>query len=66
MNTFTITKESGSVVSCVREIPENPQGIESIKHSDLSGQKVLRNGQIIIRRNGEEYNIIGIKVKGER
>ena len=46
--------------------PENPQGIESIKHSDLSGQKVLRNGQIIIRRNGEEYNIIGIKVKGER
>ena len=46
--------------------PENPQGIESIKHSDLSGQKVLRNGQIIIRRNGEEYNIIGIRVKGER
>lgn len=41
--------------------PDNTQDIETIKDEGL-GTKVLRNGQIIIRRNGEEYNIMGIKL----
>ena len=40
------------------------QSIETVTGDRLpvTGQKILRNGQIIIRRNGEEYNVIGIKL----
>lgn len=41
--------------------PESTQSVETI-NDEVCGQKVLRNGQIIIRRNGEEYNIIGTKL----
>lgn len=41
--------------------PEPMHSIETI-NDEVCGQKVLRNGQIIIRRNGEEYNIIGTKL----
>ena len=43
--------------------PENPQGIESIQPSDISSQKLLRDGKIIILRNGHEYSITGQIVK---
>ena len=43
--------------------PENPQGIESIQPSDISSQKMLRDGKIIILRNGHEYSITGQIVK---
>ena len=44
--------------------PENPQGIETVTDEGLqvTGEKFVRDGQIIIRRNGEEYNIIGTKL----
>lgn len=41
---------------------ESTQGIEEVQRDNVQGTKVLRNGQIIIRRNGEEYNIIGTKL----
>ena len=41
---------------------ESTQGIENVQGDNVQGTKVLRNGQIIIRRNGEEYNIIGTKL----
>ena len=42
--------------------PESTQSIEEVQRDNVQGTKVLRNGQIIIRRNGEEYNIIGTKL----
>ena len=44
--------------------PENTQGMEEVTGYGLpvTGTKILRDGQIIIRRNGEEYNIIGTKL----
>lgn len=44
--------------------PENTQGVETVMGEGLqvTGEKILRNGQIIIRRNGEEYNIMGTKL----
>ena len=56
--------QSFSCPSASDEIePDGGQGIESVQSSDVSGQKELRDGQIIIRRNGEAYTIMGIKVE---
>ena len=38
-------------------------GVESIQNSAISSQKVLRDGQLIIIRNGVEYNAAGQMVK---
>ena len=45
--------------------PEHWQGVETVMGDGLqvTGEKILRNGQLIIRRNGEEYNVMGIKVE---
>ncbi len=48
---------------------ENPdpidmgQGIESIPHSASHIQKVLRDGQIIIKREDREFNVLGTEVR---
>lgn len=36
------------------------EGIESIQQSDIRIQKVLRDGQVIIVREGKEYNVLGM------
>lgn len=38
-------------------------GVESILPSEVSNQKVLRNGQLFILRNGMEYNANGALIK---
>ena len=38
------------------------QGIESIQDSEVRIQKVLRNGQVIIVRDGKEYSILGVRL----
>ena len=38
-------------------------GVESIQNSAISSQKVLRDGQLIIIRNGVEYNAAGQMIK---
>lgn len=44
--------------------PENPQGIEPILDASLQrGEKVLRNGQLLIRRGGNVYTITGQIIK---
>jgi len=44
--------------------PEDWQGVETVNGEWVNGEwmKVIRDGQLIIRRNGEEYNIMGIKL----
>ena len=41
--------------------PENPQGIEKVMGDGLpvTGEKVLRNGQLLIRRGDKVYSIMG-------
>ena len=36
-----------------------PTGVESVQPSVISSQKILRNGQLFILRNGVEYNVNG-------
>lgn len=43
--------------------PSPATGMESIQPSEVSYQKVLRNGQVLIIRNGETYTITGMKVQ---
>ena len=38
---------------------EEGTGIESVQASDAKSQKILRNGQIIIVRDGKKYTILG-------
>jgi len=40
----------------------NATGIESVHHSAISIQKILRNGQICILRDGQTYNLLGGKM----
>ena len=48
---------------------ENPdaidmgQGIENVQHSAISVQKVLRDGQIIIKREDREFNMLGTEMR---
>ena len=52
--------ESFSCPSPSDEIePENPQGIESVQHSGLRSQKILRDGQIMIQRGKNVYTVTG-------
>ena len=39
------------------------QGIESIQPSAVSSQKTIQNGQLLIERNGNIYNAIGVEIK---
>ncbi len=43
--------------------PSPATGVEGIQPSEVSYQKVLRNGQVLIIRNGETYTITGMKVQ---
>ena len=43
--------------------PSPATGMESIQPSEVSYQKVLRNGQVLIIRNGETYTLTGEKVQ---
>lgn len=42
---------------------ETPEGMESVQDSESRVQKVLRDGQVIIVREGKEYNIIGVRLR---
>lgn len=42
---------------------EEGTGIESVQASDAKSQKILRNGHIIIVRDGKSFNILGTRVE---
>jgi len=43
---------------------EDPvEGIESVQSSAVSSQKILRNGQLLILRDGKTYNVLGTRVE---
>lgn len=43
--------------------PETGVGVESVQDSGLRNHKILRNGQVLILRQGETYTVTGLKVK---
>lgn len=43
--------------------PSPATGMENVQPSEVSYQKVLRNGQVLIIRNGETYTLTGEKVQ---
>lgn len=43
--------------------PKVPTAAESIQNSDISSQKVIANGQLVIIREGVKYNVVGQIVK---
>lgn len=45
--------------------PQTATGVESIQPSEISIQKILRDGQLFIIRDGRTYNAQGIMVKSE-
>ena len=42
---------------------DTPTGVESVSQSAVSAQKIIRDGQLIIIRNGVEYNANGSIIK---
>ena len=47
----------------VSEAPQSdPTGLESIESSEISSQKLIRNGQMLIIRNDEVYSVTGVKI----
>ncbi len=64
MNIFTITKEDGNLVSCLKEIPENPRGIVIAVHG-FSSSKECSTYQLLLRRMPPAgYGVIGIDLPG--
>lgn len=58
--------DAGAVTYYIDDVSwgkEQPMGIESIQSSDVSSQKILRNGQLIILRGDLQFNVLGIRVK---
>ena len=45
------------------ESPTPPTSIESVQQSTVSSQKLLRNGQLLIRRGDEVFNAQGVRVE---
>ena len=39
--------------------PKSATGFESVQYSAFSGQKILRNGQVLIIRDSKAYNMLG-------
>ena len=47
----------------VSEAPQSdPTGLEGIESSEISSQKIIRNGQMLIIRNSEVYSVTGLKI----
>ena len=42
---------------------EHGTGVESIQNSEVSVQKIVRDGQVLILRDGRTYNILGVPVE---
>jgi len=45
------------------EEPSSQTGVENIQSSAISSQKVIRNGQMVIIRDGVEYTVLGARMQ---
>jgi hypothetical protein len=70
MNSYTADQNGGAMLintmKVVRNAPHTaPTGYEQVAPNTLlnEGEKFVRNGQVLIRMNGETYNVLGEKVE---
>ena len=55
---------SGTSIALYKEVKANPgTDVENVQTSEVSVQKIFRNGQLIIIRNGEEYSVTGARAQ---
>ena len=65
-NSFTFTfgvKQVCFIAVVTLADEETPTDVKSIQPSAISSQKILRNGQMIIIRDGVEYNVLGARMQ---
>ena len=56
--------EGGCSVRLVRDVPAAPEGIETPSvGSKQEATKLIRNGQLLIIRDGKTYNALGVEIK---
>jgi hypothetical protein len=56
-------RNQGTPVRFVKAAPGGATGIESVQSSAVRSQKVLRNGQLLILRDGKTFNATGAEVR---
>lgn len=55
---------AGAYIQAVKIVPENaPVGFENVQSDDVQSAKFIRDGQLIIIRDGKMYNATGVEVK---
>ena len=55
---------AGAYIQAVKIVPENaPVGFENVQSDDVQSTKFIRDGQLIIIRDGKMYNATGVEVK---
>ncbi len=60
---YVFTAENGYGVYTLNIEYPVEDGLENVTSDDAKVQKVLRDGQVVIIRNGVEYNVLGTQVK---
>ena len=63
VNSVTVTTGGGSSYSNYSTSCEHGTGMESIQPSAISVQKIVRDGQVLILRDGRTYTILGVAVE---
>ena len=59
----SVTDEYSFVYINTPEFVVEAQGIESVQPSEIRAQKVIKNGQLLIEKNGKSYNAQGAEIK---
>lgn len=54
-------RHRGQAVRLIQEV-ENPQGVEDV-NANAKAVKVIKDGQLLIEKNGKTYNALGAEVK---
>ena len=54
---------SGASYSNYSTACDHGTGVESVQNSEVSVQKIIRDGQVLIFRDGRTYNILGVPVE---
>jgi hypothetical protein len=55
---------AGAYIQAVKIVPADaPTAIEDVQSVNVQGTKVIRNGQLLIIRDGKTFNVLGVKAK---
>ena len=56
-------EDGSAVIDPTDPVIPGDQGFESIQNSEIRIQKTLENGQVVIVREGQKYNVLGGRIK---